>query len=136
MATKVSQQSAQADLRHLWAEAIRDYNARTKEDVSALGARSVAEVMRQTDTDVKKSKGVRDDGRKMSSFRSAMGDHLDDFQKCIHGPAAVGAVVHAFSPAMPVGLVFTAASRLIYVSSICLPDTKRSTTSGFRRGQS
>ncbi|CAN9275607.1 unnamed protein product [Alternaria alternata] len=113
MATKVSQQSAQTDLGRLWAEAIRDYNARTKEDLSALGARSVAEVMRQTDTDMKKFKGFRDDGSKMSSFRSAMGDHLGDFQKCIDGFAAVGAAVSAFPPAMPVGLVFTAASRLI-----------------------
>ena len=136
MATKVSQQSAQTDLGRLWAEAIRDYNVRTKEDLSALGARSVAEVMRQTDTDMKKFKGFRDDGSKMSSFRSAMGNHLGDFQKCIDGFAAVGAAVSAFPPAMPVGLVFTAASRLISVSSICLLNTKRSTTSGFRRGQS
>ncbi|CAN9079880.1 unnamed protein product [Alternaria alternata] len=113
MATKVSQRSAQTDLGRLWAEAIRDYNARTKEDLSALGARSITEVMRQIDTDMKKFKGFRDDGSKMSSFRSAMGDHLGDFQKCIDGFAAVGAAVSAFPPAMPVGLVFTAASRLI-----------------------
>ena len=136
MATKIAQQSAQTDLGRLWAEAIRDYNARTKEDLSALGARSITEVMRQTDTDMKKSKGFRDDGSKMSSFRSAMGDHLGDFQKCIDGFAAVGAAVSAFPPAMPVGLVFMAASRLISVSSTCLLNMKRSKTSGFRRGQS
>ena len=45
-----------------------------------------------------------------------MGNHLGNMQKCVDGIAVVGAAAGAFPPAMPVGLVFSAASRLITVS--------------------
>ncbi|KAI4612829.1 hypothetical protein J4E80_006884 [Alternaria sp. BMP 0032] len=56
-------------------------------------------------------KGFRNDGSKKASFRSAMGNHLGDLQICIDGFQAVADGANAL--AMPVGLVFTAASRLI-----------------------
>jgi hypothetical protein len=116
MATKTAHRSTSTDLGRLWAEAIRDYNARTGENLSAMRARSVAEVMEQTNAEMEQFKGFRDDGSKKSSFRSAMADHLGDLQTCIDGFAAVGAAAGAFPPAMPVGLVFTAAGRLLSVS--------------------
>jgi len=82
-----------------------------------MGVRNVGDVMRQTNAVMDEFKGFRDDGSKKANFRSAMGHHLGDLQTCINGFAAVGACVSAFPPAMPVGLVFTAASCLISVSS-------------------
>jgi len=81
-----------------------------------MGVRNVADVMSQINTDMVQFKGFRDDGSKKANFRSAMGDHLDGLQTCIDGFAAVGACVSAFPPMMPVGIVFTAASRVISVS--------------------
>jgi len=81
-----------------------------------MGVKNVADVMRQTNAVMVEFKGFRDDGSKRASFRTAMGDHHGDLQTCIDGFAAVGACVSAFPPMMPVGLVFTAASRLISVS--------------------
>ncbi|KAH7381195.1 hypothetical protein DE146DRAFT_793188 [Phaeosphaeria sp. MPI-PUGE-AT-0046c] len=113
MATQHAQQSSSTDLGRLWTQAIKDYKARTGEDLSAMGAQNMAEVMKSTDAGMKRFKGFRDDGSKMSRFRSSIGNHLGDIQKCIDGMAMVGAAAGAFPPAMPVGLVFTAASRLI-----------------------
>lgn len=118
MATNLAQQSTSTDLGRLWTQAIKDYNARTGKDLSAMGAQSMAEVMKSTDAGMKRFKGFRDDGSKMSRFRSSIGNHLGDIQKCIDGMAMVGAAAGAFPPAMPVGLVFTAASRLISVSTL------------------
>lgn len=117
MATKIVQPSTSTDLGRLWRGAVRDYKERTGEDLSTMGVRNVADVMRQTNAAMDEFRGFRDDGSKKASFRSAMGDHLGDLQLCIDGFAAVGAAVSAFPPAMPVGLVFTAASRLISVSN-------------------
>lgn len=118
MATKPTQHSPSTDLGRLWMQAIKDYNARTGKDLSAMGAQNMAEVMKSTDAGMKRFKGFRDDGSKMSRFRSSIGNHLGDIQKCIDGMAAVGCAAGAFPPAMPVGLVFTAASRLISVRHV------------------
>ena len=82
-----------------------------------MGVGNVTDVMRQTNAVMNEFKGFRDDGTKKANFRSAMGDHLGTLQTCIDGFAAVGACVSAFPLAMPVGLVFTAASCIISVSS-------------------
>ncbi|KAI4648350.1 uncharacterized protein J4E79_009972 [Alternaria viburni] len=113
MASKTARPSTSTDLGRLWRAAVRDYKERTGEDLATMGVRNVADVMRQTDAVMIDFKGFRDDGSKKASFRSAMGDHLDGLQTCIDGFAAVGACVSAFPPMMPVGLVFTAASRVI-----------------------
>lgn len=82
-----------------------------------MGALDLAGAMKILDVSMEKFKGFRNDGSKMAKFRSAMGDSLGDMQKCIDGVAIVGSAAGAFPPAMPVGLVFTAASRLI---SVCI----------------
>jgi hypothetical protein len=118
MARKIAQQSTSTDLGRLWADAIKDYNACTGDNLSAMGARNLDEVLQQTDAARFSFDGFRhDDCSKVSRFRSAMGDHLGDFQTCFDAVAAVGAAASAFPPAMPVGLIFTAASGLITVSS-------------------
>ncbi|KAI4644660.1 uncharacterized protein J4E78_009479 [Alternaria triticimaculans] len=113
MATRIVQPSTSTDLGRLWRGAIRDYKERTGEDLSTMAVGNVTDVMRQTTVVMNEFKGFRDDGTKKANFRSAMGDHLGNLQTCIDGFAAVGACVSAFPPAMPVGLVFTAASRII-----------------------
>lgn len=118
METMAAKESSATDLGRLWKQAISDYNARTGEDLSSMEAQSMEGAMKSLDEGMRKFKGFRDDGSKMSKFRSAMGNSLGDMQKCIDGIAAIGSAAGAFPPAMPVGLVFTAASRLISVSSI------------------
>ena len=116
METKTPKQSSSTDLGRLWTQAINDYNARTGENLSSMGAQSIDGAMKSLDDSMERFKGFRNDGSKMSKFRSAIGNSLGDMQKCIDGIAAVGAAAGAFPPAMPVGLVFTAAGRLISVS--------------------
>ena len=115
METKTPQQSSATDLGRLWTQAISDYNARTGEDLSSMGAPSIDGAMKSLDDSMERFKGFRNDGSKRSKFRSAIGNSLGDMQKCIDGIAAVGAAAGAFPPAMPVGLVVTAAGRLISV---------------------
>jgi hypothetical protein len=118
METMTAKQSSATDLGRLWTQAISDYNARTGEDLSSMSAQSIEGAMNSLDESMHRFKGFRDDGSKMSKFRSAIGNSLGDMQKCIDGIAAIGSAAGAFPPAMPVGLVFTAASRLISVSDI------------------
>lgn len=115
MATKSAQPNTPTDLGKLWTQAVKDYNARNKANLAVEGAYSMAQVMKTTDDGMKRFDGFRKDGSKMSRFRSAIGNHLGDIQKCIDGMGMIGAAAGAFPPAMPVGLVFTVASRLISV---------------------
>lgn len=120
METQTAKQSTSTDLGRLWTQAISDYNARTGEDLSSMGAQSLDGAMKSLDDGMERFKGFRHDGSKTSKFRSVIGNSLGDMQKCIDGIAAIGSAAGAFPPAMPVGLVFTAASRLISVSIIAL----------------
>ena len=80
-----------------------------------MGVKNVDDVMRQTNAAMEEFEGFRNDGSKRASFRSAMGNHLGDLQICIDGFQAAADGANAF-PLVPVGLVVTAASRLISVS--------------------
>lgn len=131
METMTAKQSSATDLGRLWTQAISDYNARTGEDLSSMGAQSIDGAMKSLDESMQRFKGFRDDGSKKSKFRSAMGNSLGDMQKCIDGIAAIGSAAGAFPPAMPVGLVFTAASRLISVSDIGSQIYRHSKLAGF-----
>ncbi|EUC28300.1 hypothetical protein COCCADRAFT_30414 [Bipolaris zeicola 26-R-13] len=113
METQTAKQSTSTDLGRLWTQAISDYNARTGEDLSSMGAQSLDGAMKSLDDGMEKFKGFRHNGSKTSKFRSVIGNSLGDMQKCIDGIAVIGSAAGAFPPAMPVGLVFTAASRLI-----------------------
>ncbi|KAJ6196522.1 hypothetical protein J3E72DRAFT_243669 [Bipolaris maydis] len=115
METQTAKHSTSTDLGRLWTQAISDYNARTGEDLSSMGAQSLDGAMKSLDDGMERFKGFRHDGSKTSRFRSVIGHSLGDMQKCIDGIAVIGAAAGAFPPAMPVGLVFTAASRLISV---------------------
>lgn len=131
METQTAKQSTSTDLGRLWTQAISDYNARTGEDLSSMGAQSLDGAMKSLDDGMEKFKGFRHDGSKTSKFRSVIGNSLGDMQKCIDGIAVIGSAAGAFPPAMPVGLVFTAASRLISVRIIALRCNLRLMKAGF-----
>ncbi|KAF2014213.1 hypothetical protein BU24DRAFT_492906 [Aaosphaeria arxii CBS 175.79] len=106
-------QSEATDLGALWTKAILDYKNKTGTDLTHMKAMSMSQVQQNAEGSMQKFKSFRHGGGKMDKVRTAFGNHLDAMQKCMAGIEAVGAAAGAFPPAMPVGLIFMAAGRLL-----------------------
>jgi hypothetical protein len=111
-----AQTSSSTDLGRLWEKALEEYREECGENLKGMKASNINEVMNNVNYSMESFGASRHSGGKRDRFRQAMGDHLGSMQKCINGLAEIGAAAGAFPPAMPVGLIFTAASGLISVS--------------------
>ncbi|CAN9315429.1 unnamed protein product [Alternaria alternata] len=108
-----AQTSSSTDLGRLWEKALEEYREECGENLKGMKASNINEVMNNVNYSMESFGASRHSGGKRDRFRQAMGDHLGSMQKCINGLAEIGAAAGAFPPAMPVGLIFTAASGLI-----------------------
>jgi hypothetical protein len=106
---------------------LEEYRKECGENFKGMKASNINEVMNKVNDGMENFGASRHSGGKGDRFRQAMGDNLGSMKKCINGMAEIGAAAGAFPPAMPVGLIFTAASGLISVSrnrSRANPSTK------------
>ncbi|ORY05487.1 hypothetical protein BCR34DRAFT_604521 [Clohesyomyces aquaticus] len=105
--------SEESDLASLWARAVTDYEKKTGSKLSHMKVASLSQVMDGAQNSLERFQDKRHDGGKVDRVRNAFGNHLDGMQKFMAGVEAIGAAAGAFPPAMPVGIVFMAAGRLL-----------------------
>ncbi|KAF2107480.1 hypothetical protein BDV96DRAFT_653821 [Lophiotrema nucula] len=105
--------SETSDLASLWARAVSDYEKKTGSKLAHMKVESLSQVMDGAQSSLERFQDKRHPGSSVDRVRNAFGNHLGGMQKFMAGVEAIGAAAGAFPPAMPVGIVFMAAGRLL-----------------------